>query len=1056
MQGMDGRLGLTGVPRPGSDDDDPEAARAKAKVLASLLGEDEPVSPLRVGRFVLLERLGAGGMGVVWAAYDPDLDRRIALKLLPDQRADAHPRLMREAQAMAKLNHPNVAAVYEVGAQGAQLYLAMELVAGDTLRAWLDAKRRPWREVLAVYVQAGRGLAAAHALGIVHRDFKPDNAVVGSDGRVRVVDFGLARRDTDAAAEARTLETGHDTSGTASDIPLTRSGAVLGTPRYMAPEQWLAQPTDAKTDQFSFCVALWEALCGERPFSGDTPKDLAVTVTTGVVNARGTAADLPPWLRRVLERGLAVQPSERWPSLDALLAALQRGRERARIYATLAGLAAVVVAVAVVIVAQDLAEQGRIAACEDAGATIEEVWNDDARAAVRAGLLATGAHDAATASEKAMPWLDAQAEAWRIARTDACLDVEVRERWDADLLDRSLWCLDDRRLELAALIDELRDADAHAVSSAVEAAAGLRQVQPCRDAALLQRLPLPPTAAREQIDAARATLSEAGAVHATGAYARGLTIARDALAQAEAVGWAPLVAAARLRVGHSLEITGKYAEVESMVESAYFEAAAAGATEEALAAAETLSNTVGVLLERHDEGERWAKLADLQRAALPDPAGLREANALSHRASLRMRVGAYPEAQQMLERALVLYEHALGPDHPEVAMTLQYLSAAHHALGALAPAVAAERRALAIREQVLGPRHAEVGVSLFQLGNLHLRAGEYVEGRAAYERAAAILEASLGADHPEVGTALAGLAMQHTALGNHDEAEALYGRALAIWERALGPDHLRLAGALNNLGVIHFDKGRLDEAQRLYERALRIRETALGQHHPEVSDSLNNIANVMRSRGDNDAAQELYERALAIRETALGPDHPRIAECLHNLGNVRRDAGAVTEARELYQRALRIFEAAWGPESVDVALVLESQAVLSSDTGAHAEAGELYERALSIREKVQGSEHTAVAPPLLGLAGVALVQDRPEDAVALAERASRLHAAAEAAPLERADGWFMLARALVAAGHDEPRALALARQARDVYRGAGEQQQELADEVEVFVREHSR
>jgi hypothetical protein len=243
-----------------------------------------------VGRYVILDPVGAGGMGVVYAAYDPELDRRVALKLLSPGRSGGEPgrlRLLREAQALARLAHPNVVTVHDAGTFGERVFVALELVEGETLRRWLRAEPRPWREVLARFLPAGRGLAAAHAAGLVHRDFKPENVLLGQDGRVRVADFGLAK---------------------ALEEPEEAWGAAPGTPAYMAPEQRRGMAADARSDQFSFCVALHEALYGERPSARETP----------------AGTQVPGWLRDVVLRGLKANPEERYPAMDDLLRDLER------------------------------------------------------------------------------------------------------------------------------------------------------------------------------------------------------------------------------------------------------------------------------------------------------------------------------------------------------------------------------------------------------------------------------------------------------------------------------------------------------------------------------------------------------------------------------------------------------------------------------------------------------------------------------------------------------------------------------------------------------------
>jgi serine/threonine protein kinase len=292
----------------------------------------------RVGRYVVGERVGAGAMGTVYAAHDPDLDRQVALKVMRRRSGgeELRARLLREGQAMARLTHPGVITVYDVGTVGDQLFVAMELVTGGTLRHWTARRSRDWREVLDVFRRAGAGLACAHAAGLVHRDFKPDNVLVGDDGRVRVTDFGLARATRDESGDAAPPDAAADPL----EATLTRTGSLVGTPAYMAPEQLRGAAVDARADVFSFCVSLYEALYGDRPFAGTTLVALRDSIERGAVRPAPRGSGVPRRLRRALLVGLRADPGDRYASMDTLLRALDEAVPARRTRTALVAVAA--------------------------------------------------------------------------------------------------------------------------------------------------------------------------------------------------------------------------------------------------------------------------------------------------------------------------------------------------------------------------------------------------------------------------------------------------------------------------------------------------------------------------------------------------------------------------------------------------------------------------------------------------------------------------------------------------------------------------------------------
>ncbi len=289
----------------------------RAKLRQSMFGDAG--ERLSIGRYTITGKIGEGAMGAVYRATDASLDREVAIKILHRRDETHRARMQIEAKALAKLSHPNVVTVHEVGTEDDQLFVAMEYVPGRTLERWLEAPSGP--DVVEIFVQAARGLQAAHDAGVVHRDFKPENMIVGDDGRVRVLDFGMARSP---GATLTDEVDDDDTQLDAREPAITRTGILAGTPGYMAPEQFAGSRVDARADQFAFCVALHEAVWGSRPFRGNTLGELARSVTVG----QATLFSEPPRIalpshqlqavRAVIERGLAVEPTDRFASMTAL------------------------------------------------------------------------------------------------------------------------------------------------------------------------------------------------------------------------------------------------------------------------------------------------------------------------------------------------------------------------------------------------------------------------------------------------------------------------------------------------------------------------------------------------------------------------------------------------------------------------------------------------------------------------------------------------------------------------------------------------------------------
>jgi eukaryotic-like serine/threonine-protein kinase len=526
-----------GLPEP----DPVDVERARARVERAMFGEAEPA---RVGRYEIRDPIAGGGMGIVYLAYDPELQRKVALKVLhPRRNLDrrARHRMLVEARALAKLDHPNVVKVHDVIVVERQIVIVMELVAGETLVSWIGRAPRAWQAIVAAYTQAGEGLAAAHGVGVVHRDFKPANAIIGDDARVRVLDFGLARLA--AAAEPRqrsgAAPTGFD--------ELTASGDVLGTVAYSAPEQLDGAPVTAASDQFSLCVALWHAVEGVAPFDGETPAARSASIRAGQLKRGRDRRGVPRWLGAVLERGLAADPARRYPTLRELLTELNRQRGWRRWRLPVLG---AVVAIGSAAAAWLLGPSVVPPACDGGVAQLAEVWSAGARARVAAAIGAFELPDAADVERRVVAQLDGYGTAWRDTHRAAC--VAHRDgASSAGLFDRQLTCLARRLVDLRAAVEVLGRPAGGSLDAAIDVAARMPAVSGCADAEWLLAEPaLPaPGERRRQVAAVRARLSRVAALDHAGRAEPALAEAVEAVAGARAAGYPPVQVEAALAEG---------------------------------------------------------------------------------------------------------------------------------------------------------------------------------------------------------------------------------------------------------------------------------------------------------------------------------------------------------------------------------------------------------------------------------------------------------------------------------------------------------------------------
>jgi tetratricopeptide (TPR) repeat protein len=830
---------------------------ARAKVRAQLFQIES--DPVRIGRFPILGPLGQGGMGAVFSAYDEELDRRIAVKVMLASAAagtQGRERMRREAQAMARLSPPNIVAVHEVGVADDQLFIAMEFVRGVSLDVWLSRQPRSWRVVLDVFRQAGRGLMAAHGAGLVHRDFKPSNVMVGDDGQIKILDFGLAR----AAVDTTATDAAVAAEGTAGIASLTRTGAITGTPAFMAPEQLLGEAATAASDQFSFCVALYAAFFGRPPFEGKNLAALVAAVCDGTPAPPPRDSDVPAWLRRAVMQGLAREPERRHASMAALLDALgddPSARRRRWIFAAV-GIALLVVG------GFGIARLAAAEPCPDGRRALQGAWDDDRRARVAAALRSGATHGEATWA-RVEPALDAYAESWIVARESAC--GALRDGAVSELLhDRGVACLSRSRTALDALVEVFEHADSTVVDKAVSAVTGLPALARCEDAdALLAEVAPPDAAIAAEVATLRETLARARSVEEAGRVAESVAAADEVLAHAERLGYAPLVAEALLRRGSGELIAGQPTEADDDLGRATWGAVAGG--DDAVAA------------------EAAARRIFVRSELLGRPAD----------AEIEL-----PWARALVDRT---------GDDALLGLFLHNAAAVESRSGDPAQARALAREALAARRRFAAPEHPDIALTLANLGRFERDLGEFTAALESLREAVRVTEVALGPRHPQ--RAMIGSVLASTLLDLQQDAEAKRELALddAIYRETLGDAALPRYYVLVAMGELATRERRLDEGRLHLEEALRLATAAVGEEHPMLTDARLALAEILAAQGQLREAEATGRDAVARLEGALGPGHPYLAEAWLRLARLLLAAGERRQAEPCFARALELARA---------------------------------------------------------------------------------------------------------------------------------------------------
>ncbi|HUH05497.1 MAG TPA: tetratricopeptide repeat protein [Kofleriaceae bacterium] len=883
------------TPGLGSFDSLFEAIAATPEVSPSLILEAGAVI---AGNYRVIEQLGIGGMGVVYLATDLTLGRKVAIKLHRRVETESGTaRLLREAQAMARLSHPNVITVHQVGTFKTHVFIAMAYVPGGTLRRWLQQRPQP-AAIISMFAQAGRGLAAAHAAGLVHRDIKPDNILLTQDGRALVGDFGLAQ-----AADWSPDDEGPAASSS-SDLRLTATGARMGTPAYMAPEQHRGEQVDAAADQFSFCVALHEALYGELPYPGRTPAEIAEAMQRGVLALRPIPG-VPARVRQALQRGLAIDPAARFRDMGALLASLDLTARPAR-WPWLAVAASILLLGGAGLALHTLARPAADP-CREAGARTANTWSAEARGRVEARLTSLDVPYAGTVWQQIDTRLRAYSTELGAQLVEACR--EARRPDSAELGARRRECLQQRGDHLRAVVRTLEAADVTVAEHAVTVTTGLPPIAACEDTAYLLARVKPPADPVDAaaVDAFRAQLAEAQVKLESGLAAAGDQLAEQVIDGARRLRYEPLVAEGLLARGNLERAADRYADAEKTLTEAFFTARRSGADETAAQAAVSLVWVLGHDGARLTEAETWASHAESDIARLGGDPRLR-GRVIGARALIAEMHGRYDEALALRKQVYDLLAPILGPDDP---MTAQALNS---------------------------------------VGVLHDLRGEYTEAVAYYGRAVATLERIYGPDHPALGSSLSNLGLVTSARGDYALAETQQRRALDLALRYQGPDHIETAYAHLNLGVSISRAGQHDAAIIEYDRALAIIEAKLGPEHPDAALCLNSLAVAYEIKKDFDRSLEYHRRALTVMESSVGPEHPHAAIVRTNIASVLIKLERLDEAVDALQRARETWEKQ-GEAGADMSLILSLLGEARLLQGNARQAVPLLERARALAEE---------------------------------------------------------------------------------------------------------
>ncbi|WP_394834250.1 tetratricopeptide repeat protein [Pendulispora rubella] len=856
-----------------------------------------------VGRYLVIDLIGTGGMGSVYRAYDPKLNRSVALKLLrvrpsTTDEESPQPRLLREAQALAQVVHPNVVSIFDVGEVGEQVFFAMEVIDGRSLRSVMRRAGDEPRGLLRLLEQAGRGLAAAHDAGLVHRDFKPENVLVDREQRAKVVDFGLAR-SVHAHEVQDHVSVPPSASPSMLDCRVTETGAFLGTPAYMAPEQYLGLHTDARSDQFSFACVVYEALFGHHPFLDTSGKISMLALCAGQVADPGRRTD--PGYLRVLRRSLSRDPANRYPSLEHLLDALasvpRRRRWRGMGIGAVACLAAGLTGVPAL-------QRHRAQHCDLAAThAVAGIWDPPRREKVESVFVGDGQAFGHELWKGVSASIDAYANQWQRTSVDLCRRAEWWHAQDHEMSQRSSSCLDERRRELRAVTDVLADGDRDVRVHAYDVLLQLGSLSACTNPTTLALMPTPhhEGASPDTVDRIRDLLAQSRALNDAHKVAPGKAAAQEALELARHLPDRGFAAEALYRLSLLQETAAEYEASEASLVQALADAEASGQERLLPLLWIQMVRVIGNSQGRPSEVEPLLPFveATVERFDAQGPAHVELLFALGIVAS---RAGKYQRATEHLNAALEMSRHVYAAHNVFRVEIYQNLAIAEQFLNQTDKATAHIQLALTETEALFGSDYPPLVETLALLTQLLGEQGDSAGVQAVGQRTMKIIEQSSTLEDKDRAYALSTLGTAYMADGQPDVALPLYRRAYAM----ASPNEPNLPVRLTGIGRAEEALGHLETARTIYEEALAASRRMSGPSHPKTIRLAVRLGRLLRTLHRERESLQLCTQVLEANERRSGVGAPFIADALACIGEANEQLGRFPEALAALERAEKL------------------------------------------------------------------------------------------------------------------------------------------------------